>query len=696
MSERQFGGRTLDARPDRVDIRDRPYLPRLTSLPLQYPSTKDITRYLKRYHDDTMILDQGREGACTGFGLAAVVNYLRWKEAVDAKRKAPDKVSERMLYHLARFYDEWPGEDYDGSSCRGAMKGWQRHGVCTSTFWPYRDDAGEVTFMSPRDGWDTDAATRPLGAYYRIEKDSISDMQAALIEVGAIYVSASVHRGWFADPFPRKAAIGLPVIEVPADGENVGGHAFALVGYTKEGFVIQNSWGPDWGLGGFAILPYTDWVERGSDAWVAVMGAPMEGATSPRYEAPVALAQSASKGLRNIPLAPTRSSASGATRREVPAWSTEEAYAHSIVMGNNGIVLNRSVTAHNALDSLQQAVLDRPKAWLAKEKAKHVALYAHGGLNSEAGALDRVRLLGPYFEVNGIYPIFFVWKTGFLESLGNIVGDETRGIAAQGLWSDLWKSIKDRAKEAKDRAIEATCQEVLVRAVWTQMKQNAYAAAHEERPTLGLAAQHLRSLIPKDSETRLHLIGHSAGSILLGHLLDKLREKDVALPVQSCSLYAPACTVGFALEHYKPALEDGILGQKTVDLDVLSDERELGDTVGPYGKSLLYLVSRALEDRHKTPILGMASVWGRKGPSPDSDDALGGGKLAGEVDKWLAFWGKDQSRVRQLTKPSVSDGRADIPAAHGCFDNDVITISETLRRIGGRDLKVAVTDLHGF
>ena len=41
-----------------------------------------------------------------------------------------------MLYELARRYDEWPGENYAGSSARGAMKGWHKHGVCAETMWP--------------------------------------------------------------------------------------------------------------------------------------------------------------------------------------------------------------------------------------------------------------------------------------------------------------------------------------------------------------------------------------------------------------------------------------------------------------------------------------------------------------------------------------------------------------------------------
>jgi hypothetical protein len=54
------------------------------------------------------------------------VNYLFWRRLrVDRKDRIsppPAKVSERMLYHLARFYDEWEGEDYGGSNCRGAIK----------------------------------------------------------------------------------------------------------------------------------------------------------------------------------------------------------------------------------------------------------------------------------------------------------------------------------------------------------------------------------------------------------------------------------------------------------------------------------------------------------------------------------------------------------------------------------------------
>jgi hypothetical protein len=70
------GKRFVDVRPDRVDLRDREYRPALLSLTPQYPSPSHLEALLLRYREHGMILDQGQEGASTGFELAAVVNYL--------------------------------------------------------------------------------------------------------------------------------------------------------------------------------------------------------------------------------------------------------------------------------------------------------------------------------------------------------------------------------------------------------------------------------------------------------------------------------------------------------------------------------------------------------------------------------------------------------------------------------------------
>ena len=64
----------LDARPDRLDLRDREYRPHLRSLPNEYPSKEEINDFLPCYRENGLILNQGKEGACTGFGLAATLS----------------------------------------------------------------------------------------------------------------------------------------------------------------------------------------------------------------------------------------------------------------------------------------------------------------------------------------------------------------------------------------------------------------------------------------------------------------------------------------------------------------------------------------------------------------------------------------------------------------------------------------------
>jgi hypothetical protein len=691
------GDRKFDARPDRVDLRDREYQPRLRSLLPQFPVPADAEEYLRQYTADGMILDQGQEGACTGFGLAAVINYLRWRAArIERREPPPEKVSERMLYKLAKFYDEWPGEDYEGSSCRGAMKGWHHHGVCSAERWPYRNPAtGKIEFVRPSHDWDEDAAQRPLGAYYRIDKSSVIDMQAAIYEVGAIFVSANVHDGWFGE-LGTEGGQPAPIIPLPEPDARTAGHAFAIVGYTERGFVVQNSWGEDWGMQGFAILQYADWIERGMDAWVAVMGAPMAGA-SPRYHVPISLGQSMAGRREHVGLVPPGQSRTRLAERAVPTWTSDVAYQHSIVTGNNGIVLNRSITSESVIDTVDDIVYKDPLKWAAdRDREHHLVFYAHGGLNGEEASIRRIRIMGPYFKANGIYPIFFTWKTGFLESIGQIIGDEVRGIEPQGAWKDIWESVKDAAREAKDRAIEVACQDVLVKAVWSQMKQNAHAAAADpdaargkSRPTLGFVLQSLKKLLD-ERKVKVHLVGHSAGSILLGHFLDVLGAGGVT-GVESCTLYAPACSVKFALDHYGPAIESGLLDRRRTFFEILGDERELADSVGPYGKSLLYLVSRALEQHHRMPLLGMAIVWhGAADPN-----LFGSREFSEQVEQWRAFWGPTAA-PRELRDETVHDGEGAIPSAHGCFDNAVDVVSRTIETILGRKPPVPVVNLHGF
>ena len=81
--------------PDRLDLRDRLYMPPVAVVP-------DLVLDGRAH---IPVLDQGETNACTGFALASVVYQLQYV----AKRKRVS-ISPFMLYSMARRYDEFPGD----------------------------------------------------------------------------------------------------------------------------------------------------------------------------------------------------------------------------------------------------------------------------------------------------------------------------------------------------------------------------------------------------------------------------------------------------------------------------------------------------------------------------------------------------------------------------------------------------------
>lgn len=696
MADLKMGGFVLDARPDRIDFRDREYRPPLVSLPPEFPAPKDVKKFLPQYHKTSKILNQGNEGACTGFGLAAVINYINWERWIrNGGRKAdqPHHVSPWMLYDNARFYDEWEGEDYSGSSCRGAMKGWHKHGVCREDLWERTTPENP----RPKEEWEEDAALRPLGAYYRVDARSIADMQAAIHEVRAIYCSARVHEGWILTGEEQTADIaGLKLPIIPPKIRITGGHAFAFVGYTSDGFILQNSWGVDWGFKGFALLTYEDWIRNGDDAWVAAMSAPVR----------LKLQQFAPTGRSTGPLQVTALAAPAASptpkSEEWRPWTESQAYAHCVVMGNDGKLLRRLVDTADPADNLRKVAFDNPARAIA-DGCKNIVLFAHGGLNSEEAALRRAMVMGPWFEANDIHPIFIVWRTSLAESIMQIGEDmlapfleEREQLRAKGL-GDLWDSLRKKLQDKVDSAFEVAAEKVVGKAVWTQMKQNAAVAALPGGGTGQLMAL-LGELLEKNKEKQpaIHWIGHSAGAILLGHMLDALGD----VKPKTVSLYAPACTVGFAVRQYGNALEKQQIAKLHIDL--LSDENERADTVGKiYGKSLLYLVSRAFEDPRKMPLLGLSKCWATKSKMEELKVDFAESAI-GDIRKWKAAAGKFGVETAVVSNRQVVTEQPEkqepirINASHGSFDNNIDVVNATLKRILGRKPTVPVLNLSNF
>jgi hypothetical protein len=638
--------REFTARPDTVDFRDRMFVPTL----VEVPEERTVAQYLRAYRDRAgravRILDQGSEGACTGFGLAAVCNYLLGVREVRSSR---EPVSPRMLYENARRYDEWQGQDYDGSSARGAMKGWHRHGVCSEACWPYRPGRTDRSKLTHERA--LDAARRPLGAYFRVNHRDLVAMHAAIAETGILYSTASVHDGW-----DEVGADGL----IPYRTGEAGGHAFAIVGYDNLGFWIQNSWGASWGKRGFGRIGYEDWLANGFDVWVARLGAPI-----------------VIEGKRNL------GTTQGAL--QTAQFSFQELRRHIISIGNDGRLRTSGTYGTTPADVEELFNVSIPQVTRNWKKPR-LLLYAHGGLVDEDGAVQRVQdYLEPLLAAE-VYPVAFIWKTDLWTTIRNLLEDGARRRQP----AEMAGGAKDFLLDRIDDTLERLARVMGGHRIWKEMKENALRSTMRADGGARLAARiFAQSAAAKQLE--IHIAAHSAGSIFMAPLIQLLsstgaipREalskstgekwdaaEGFGLPIQTCTLWAPACTTRLFHEAYLDPIRAKRV--KAAALFTLSDAAEQDDHCARiYHKSLLYLVSNALEDKprkffakHGEPILGMDRFI-------DLDPALSKAIASGLIDQVVA-------------PNAVTPGKIDASCAtaHGAFDDDRPTVLATLARIRG-------------
>jgi hypothetical protein len=366
-------------------------------------------------------------------------------------------------------------------------------------------------------------------------------------------------------------------------------------------------------------------------------------------------------------------------------WPSSTAIQHSIVVDNDGaVVIARPdhATPRISVAHTVELFVKWAQEWqsLHPSKIPKLVIYAHGGLNPENDAIQRARVLGPYFKENGVYPIFYIWKTGFFEVLRQEAMDRWIYDPSQRLATGVFG-------DAFDRLIEALAHGPF-RFMWRQMKQNAEAAKASDR-ALGLLVAQL-----KTSSKRLpfetHLVAHSAGAYVAGHLMD------LGLKPDSLSLFAPACTLDFAIKHLAGNSPSG----KTA-LHVLSALAEEADAIGltpplAYGKSLLWLVCRGFEDSCKTPLAGLAHCLDDAATQPDDD--LWHSVFYPDVLAWrkwvagLETLPGGHAPVNEVKEHVIKQG-ATVAGSHGLFDNDLRVMTRTIEMIVGHQLNLAIEDL---
>lgn len=215
--------RTFDRRPQ-FDERSRSY-------PIRAALPEQVERKAHQWRPG-LVIDQGREGACVGFGWTGELL------ASPVRVKVPDDTAGDTLaldiYHQARTLDEWPGEDYEGTSVLAGAKALTERGYMPEYRW--------LGVGSPT--------------------SAIDDLIDTVIAHGCVVVGTNWH-----DSMYETRPSGL----VEVSGPVVGGHCWLVYGYhpsmriTGEPWTarfevlrFRNSWGPSYGNGGSALIKVED------------------------------------------------------------------------------------------------------------------------------------------------------------------------------------------------------------------------------------------------------------------------------------------------------------------------------------------------------------------------------------------------------------------------------------------------------
>lgn len=156
-------------------------------------------------------LDQGEVPACTGFAVAqeAAARPVRVKGISDS--------TGLQLYHRAQLLDQWPGEDYYGSSVLAAIKAGQELGWYEEYRWAF----------------------------------NIWDLLIAIGYKGPAVLGINWYSGMF---YPDANGLIRPT------GQLAGGHAIVANGVSVRSRLVRlhNSWGSSWGINGEC---YIGWGE---------------------------------------------------------------------------------------------------------------------------------------------------------------------------------------------------------------------------------------------------------------------------------------------------------------------------------------------------------------------------------------------------------------------------------------------------
>lgn len=209
--------------------------------------------------------DQGSSGACVGYATA--YGLLRWlyvKNGLLMQNNSTfNRPSARFIWMANKETDElttYPTTFIEsaGTQTKLALKLARKYGCVTEDLLPM---SGKLSNLKAA-AFYTLASKLRIRSYHNLGRD-LSDWRRWIACLGPVLARLDVDQSWY-----EASENAGRLLNYDASTAR-GGHAVCLVGYSIDGFIVRNSWGTDWGDGGFGYAS-DDYAEA---AFTEVYGA---------------------------------------------------------------------------------------------------------------------------------------------------------------------------------------------------------------------------------------------------------------------------------------------------------------------------------------------------------------------------------------------------------------------------------------
>ena len=185
-------------------------------------------------------------GSCT----SNAVSFCAWYYWAKKGSVLPEGFSRLFIYAWEREYEGTSLSVDSGAYGHDGFRLFRKHGGILESLWPYIPE-GDWKAMPPYDELYPKARDYRI-PFYRHPRQTKKALKTALTRGFPIAFGFSVY-----ESFESKEVAETGHVPMPDPSEKlVGGHEVVIVGYDATLVKCRNSWGADWGDGGYFYLPW--------------------------------------------------------------------------------------------------------------------------------------------------------------------------------------------------------------------------------------------------------------------------------------------------------------------------------------------------------------------------------------------------------------------------------------------------------